>query len=160
MHWHPMTVHFPIALSIVAMGMYVYSLIQSDESTWRIGYLLHGFATLGAILAVLTGRSAGGESILTSDIDPIFQNHQILGYVILWLMAMLLLWQYLRIHKMQFKEKIALVCAYLIVLCTISYGSWLGGRMVYEKGIGVEPMQPQLQEQLDREQRSNPSETH
>ncbi|MEM7370717.1 MAG: DUF2231 domain-containing protein [Bacteroidota bacterium] len=139
-----MSVHFPIALSITAAGCYLYGLVQKDAAAWKGGYVLHIVATISSLIAILTGRSSRGDLELTPTLESLLQTHELTGYLLIWLLAMLLIWQYLRIRKMTRSEKGIFLLLYMLVLGILTYGSWIGGKMVYEEGAGVVPIEQQL----------------
>lgn len=137
MLWHPMSVHFPIALSCTALGLYLYGLLKEEQMVWKGAYVLHGLATVGAILAIFTGRDARSDLLMNPELESLLQTHELVAYLFVWLLAMLFVWQYLRVKRMPSSEKWIFILAYLFILGTMTYGSWIGGKMVYEEGAGV-----------------------
>jgi len=137
MDLHPAIVHFPIALLIAAGGFYLAARFREQATFYRAAWLLHVAGLAGSIAAVLTGRSAEGNLTLTSALEGLLENHQLLGYATAWLFALLAIWQYLRQGRGPVLEQWLFISAYFLALGVMAYGAWLGGQMVYQHGAGV-----------------------
>lgn len=138
---HPMSVHFPVALLLVAGIGYVVSQFKLTPFFQHLGYPLHVIGVGGCLLAVITGRIAQGEVVWEGEVAEVFQAHELLAYASLWWFGLMLLWKYLR-TKMKPAESWGFVLLFLIGLGILTYGASLGGEMVYEWGIGVQTNQP------------------
>jgi uncharacterized membrane protein len=148
---HPLIVHFPIALLFVAGGFYMYALIKSSESIFSTGSLLHLIGSLSFIVAILTGQQAESAVTHTHEIHEIITQHELLSYISIWVFALMYIWQMLRNKKFLQVEKLGFVGLFVIALCVMGYSAHLGGKMVYEKGAGVIPMQNELKKELQKE---------
>lgn len=135
---HPQTVHFPIALLIVAAGIYVFSLFSLQDFYRRVAYLLHALGLIGLVLATFSGRQA--EAMLiekTPEVEQLLFRHEWLAYTSIWLFAMMLVWQYLRAFKMKHVERLIFTLAFILFSGLLIYSSHIGGSMVYEHGVGM-----------------------
>ena len=144
MELHPATVHFPIALTFTAGACYLYALIRNSSQAGTFGFLLHAIGVGGMIAAVLTGRQAESQLVHTPSIQELVEPHESIAYLSLWLFAMMLIWQYLRRSRYQKIEQVLFTLVFWILLGVMGYGAHLGGKMVYEEGAGVKPLQEML----------------
>lgn len=147
---HPLIVHFPIALLFVAGGFYIYSLIKPSESTFSIGSLLHLIGGLSFIAAILSGQQAESAVTHTHEIHEMIEQHELLSYISIWVFGLMYIWQMLRNKKFLQLEKGGFVLLFTIMLGIMGYSAHLGGKMVYEKGVGVLPMQAQLKKEFNK----------
>lgn len=135
---HPVTVHFPIALMFVVLGLCLWQLVKDlspDIST--LTFYLFGISGLALLVTVLTGRSSSQDLMLSQELRKILDLHEILGYAVLWANGLLLIWMYLRHHRWKQSELAGFVIVLALVCGLMTYSAHLGGRMVYEFGAGV-----------------------
>lgn len=147
---HPLIVHFPIALLFVAGAFYLYSIIKSSESFFSIAAILHLVGGVSFIAAILTGQQAEAAVTHAPEIHEMIEQHELLSYISIWVFGLMYIWQMLRAKKFLQVEKIAFVTIFSVLLAVMAYSAHLGGRMVYEKGVGVEPMKVQLQQEFQK----------
>lgn len=150
--FHPMLVHFPIALLITCGALYLYDCIKPTSQIAKMAFLLHiiGIATL--LVGILSGQQAEGEVTHTAAIHDLIVWHARLSWISLWAFSLLLLWRYLRERKFAAAEKWIYALVFAGVLGMMGYSASLGGKLVFEEGAGVEPMKPQLKSQFQQEQ--------
>ncbi len=134
---HPATVHFPIALLLASLGFYAVHLWKQEEYYQRTGLLLHVIGVISMAVAVLTGNQAQSAVEDLPGLEDILQQHQISGFVLLWLLGMMLIWRYLRQKRMPKWEAWLFVGVYVAAMGLMAYSSHLGGTMVYEYGAGL-----------------------
>lgn len=89
------------------------------------------------VVSILTGRQAEGNLSLSPQLEALVDQHELMGYLSLWLMGMLLIWQYIRRKKEVQVEKILFVLIFGAGLALMAYGAHIGGEMVYEQGAGI-----------------------
>jgi len=126
---HHMTVHFPIALLFVAGGLYVFGLFHPKHPYSQTAFLLHVIGVIGIGVSVLSGNTIKGEIAPETEAYELLQQHQIVGYVLLWLFGMLLVWRYLRLKKIGKIEHWGFIGLFVAGLGVVVYGAWLGGQM-------------------------------
>ena len=80
--WHPLSVHFPIALLIFGTLSYIIALMMKGERWFFMAKILLLFGVLGAWLAIYTGNMADG--VVSRHIcDPtVLKDHEISAYVL------------------------------------------------------------------------------
>ena len=133
---HPLVVHFPIALLLTALGLDLLALIARRPSLHRVALWNLVLGTLGAGVAVLTGLQAEDIAKHSFEIWQVITLHKRLGIttLILGLMATGLR---LKTHDQLSARGRALALVLMVAMAgTLSFGAYLGGRLVYEFGVG------------------------
>lgn len=142
--WHPLTLHFPIALLLLAtVTKQVALLLQGNSALFwqRAGaYLLYA-GCLSAWLSIYTGGLA--EGIVSRKIcDPtILKDHEIAAYNLAYLFsAATVLELGLRFNLIKFQIKVLHWSVVLLMLAGsgfLIYAGHLGARVVYQQAGGV-----------------------
>jgi len=134
-HLHPMIVHFPVALFIMALVFELVSLILKNESTHKAAILMYVTAALMTPLVLRTGIWEAEKIGLS---HPILDQHRNFALWTMWisLMSLPILW-FLKREMSKYFRIIFLI--FLISTATfVSLTGDKGGRMVFEYGVGVE----------------------
>ena len=149
---HPLIVHFPIALLLVAPLLVFISLFAGAHARGlAIGaIILMLLGSAGAVVAVSTGEAAGELAMQTEQSGPVLHEHEELGefvrtyflvltgvYVLMVAIPWVLQWR-----KGTVVRKSVVVAGTLVFLAVYGYGmlkvvdtGHLGGRLVHEYGI-------------------------
>lgn len=131
---HPILVHFPIATWFLASIADIASLFTNEQVGWVAGVLLV-IGTITALLAMMTGLLELGKIDQQSPAIKIANQHMIL-IMISWSFYAVSL--FMRLNGTQIEQPgpiaISLSIIGLIFLCS---AGWMGGKLVYEYGIGV-----------------------
>lgn len=136
---HPMTVHFPVALLLAAFAVETLALLWPGRPhpAWhRVSLWNLCLGAAGAGAAVTTGRLAEAAAKHSFEIYEIMELHERLGFAVLWLAAGV---AGLRLLSRDRLGRIGRWAAWgaLAAACGImAYGAHLGGRLVYEFGVG------------------------
>ena len=77
------------------------------------------------------------------------EQHEMLGMISAWGFGLLVVWAYLRQKSEVLLEKMGFVTLFIGFAVVLGYGAHLGGKMVYEKGAGIAPMEQHLMKLLD-----------
>lgn len=140
---HPRIVHFPVALLISAAILGILALIWKGKRNtlkealfWN---LILGVA--GAILALISGLVEEKTLVHNDTIHSIMETHELLGFVFSGIFLAVLIWLFIRKPKMKTTEFSALVTILVLSSGLLGYSAHLGGKMVYEQGAGVFPME-------------------
>lgn len=150
--FHPIWVHFPVAALVLAGLAWLTSYVAEPSFLWKAGSWLMVSGLVGLIMAIITGRMAESKLIHTNQIHEQVILHERLGYVSLWLFGMLGIWLWLRTHRMARLEKAGFLLLYWVGVGVMAFGAHQGGELVYQKGAGVSPYQPYLEEIFQQEQ--------
>ncbi len=134
-HLHPMIIHFPIALFLMALALDILSFVTKKETFHQSALTLYVIAALLTPLVVRTGIWEATKIGLS---HPLLDEHRTFALWTMWtsLMSLPLLWlikkeapKYFRILFLVFLISTAIL---------VSIGADKGGRMVYEYGVGIE----------------------
>ena len=145
---HPVVVHFPLALLIVAPVLLVLALVVRP---WAKGLYLAALAlvvmgTVGAMVAASTGRAAGETVYGREAVEAVLRDHKRLAldtrawFMVLMpaLAAMLGIgWKWgARLHwTIKAGAMLAYLVAHLAGLSLLSRAGHEGGRLVHELGV-------------------------
>lgn len=136
-NFHPLVVHFTIALFAVSVLCDLLGWLFKKESLHTVGWwnLLFGF--FGALTTVVTGLVAEGSVGHNEAAHAIMQTHKTLGLIVLGTMAALFLWRVIR--RGQIPQKLLMV--YLLIgvagVGVMTAGAYYGGELVYTYGVAV-----------------------
>jgi uncharacterized membrane protein len=137
--FHPVVVHFPIALIIVGFFIEVISLFfRSEKCLSKAGFYLMIFGTLGAIVGWATGQFFT-DGPTQGEILKIYNSHKTAALVTMIIMitgTTFRTWLVLKKKEETDLKWIAFAC-YLLACVSVSYTGLLGGKMVYEFMIGL-----------------------
>lgn len=135
---HPATVHFPITLLFVVLGICLWRLAKNlAPEISQLSFYLLILSELALLLAILTGRSSGQSLVPSSGLKEVLDLHEILGYATIWANGLLLIWMYLRHQRWSRKELTGFVVALSLVCGLMVFSAHLGGKMVFEFGAGM-----------------------
>ncbi len=149
--FHPLTIHFPIVLFLLATLSVIVSLFRERKFFMDATYYLLGLAVLAGALAILTGRAQESVIAHNETIHELMELHQTLAYILIGLMSALFIWLYIRRNNFQKAEHISFVIIILAIAGLMSYQAHLGGQMVYHEGAGVKPMEKILEQGHDHQ---------
>jgi len=151
--WHPLIVHFPLALLLVGPWLALPALVKPREVARP--FLLCAFAVVllgaaGAIVARESGEAAAAVAMLSGDAEAVLHQHKELGESVGWVAgglaagfaALLFLPPLARWSAPLGRQR--LVVAVLLVTALVLAGlvtatGKLGGRMVHELGVMIDP---------------------
>ena len=133
---HPLIVHFPIALLIAALVFECLSLVFRVEA-WRVTArwcLVAG--AIGAAAAVASGLQAEKIAKHSFEIHQVMEQHEQFGIAVLVGSALLSIYGLVDLRRPIPFPRVAYVILLFLVTLTLSLGAHLGGRLVYEFGVG------------------------
>lgn len=133
-HWHPVVVHFPIALLLTALILQAAGLCWQKESWQEAAMTIYLIAALILPVVVRTGSFEMEHLKLH---HPVAEWHEELGEILLWtvlgslpVLGGIHLWR-----RKWFPAAFLVVLAAAGVLVGLT--AYNGGRLVYEYGVGV-----------------------
>jgi len=144
---HPAIVHFPVALLASAALFAVISLFRKSDFFKIAAFWNLLLGVTGAIAAVLTGLIEEQNLVHNEEVHQILVKHKFSGFAIMILSQILLTWYWIRKNKFSRNEYVLWVSSLVIGTAMIIYQGYLGGRMVFDKGAGVKPMELQMQKE-------------
>lgn len=145
---HPIVVHFPIALLITATFISFLAILYKSKRKELIT-VLYWILLLGGIsilIALFSGLYEAGRVVHNEAIHEIMEVHELLGYIITGAFSIIALWVIVRKQKIKIKELVVIAFLLLGSSSVLVYSAYLGGKMVYEQGAGVKPMEKMMLE--------------
>jgi uncharacterized membrane protein len=137
-HFHPVIVHFPIALLMVAFLLDALSyLFRKVNCLPKMAFWLLLLGTLGAIAAVLTGEFFTAE--LSGEVGKLLNSHEILAKFTMSLgIATSLLSSYAWWKHIE-RKMLNIVISFLMLVIAgmVAATGFFGGSMVYDFMIGI-----------------------
>ncbi len=133
---HPIVIHFPIALLLAALFIETLALLLKRPAWHRISLWNLFLGVLGAGVAVLTGRRAMATAKHSFEIGQVMELHERLGYLVLGIATAVLGWRLVKADSLSNRSR-WVVWLFLLAACGVMvFSAHLGGRMVYEFGVG------------------------
>jgi uncharacterized membrane protein len=83
---HPAIVHFPIALSLVALLLELLARHPRGRVLETSAGLLMVLAALGSVAAVLSGQAARDDAVAPAGVGPLIERHEEIGELAMWLL--------------------------------------------------------------------------
>ncbi len=133
---HPIVVHFPIALLLTALLLDALGFVLKRPGLHRIALWNLCLGTVGATVAVLTGLQAEDVAKHSFEIWQVMQLHKRLGITTLTIGLMTTAGRLRYRDQLSRRGRALTLLAMLVMTSTLTYGAYLGGRMVYEFGVG------------------------
>lgn len=139
--FHPLSVHFPIALLVVAFCFKTIALGYRREVWERGGTILLGLGVVAIWIAIFTGNLADG--IVSRQLcDPtVLKQHENLAWTTAYIFTAGLAVDLLRLLKFPLFKNLFFLISAVIILAVgtgyLVYVGHLGARLVYEQAAGV-----------------------
>ena len=131
---HPSIVHYPIALIPVAVAADLLGRVTGSRALAETGRTLMPVAAASAALAAATGLVAQEEAKAEGRAHDILVTHRNLNLSLTALTTALATWRWAEEEASPGYLALALAG-----IGALSYSAYLGGKMVYEHGVGVRP---------------------
>jgi len=135
-NFHPLFVHFPIALILSALLFDLLGLAFRRPGLHRVALWNLSLGTLGAGAAVLTGLQAEEMAKHSFEIWKILELHERLGIATLILGVIVVGGRWWMRNHLSTPARLLMTLGTLTMSCTVGFGAYLGGRLVYEFGVG------------------------
>lgn len=133
---HPLVVHFPIALLVTALALETVGLILRREACRRAAWWNLVLGALGAAAAALTGRAAAAAAKHSFEIHEVMTQHERLGYLVLGLAGAAVSWRFATRASSRRRDPWIGWALMVVLVGALAAGAHLGGRLVYEYGVG------------------------
>ncbi|MGM0377579.1 MAG: DUF2231 domain-containing protein [Bacteroidota bacterium] len=139
--WHPLSVHFPIALLSLATVLFIIGYFARKQNVTTMGKILLLLGTVGAWISVYTGSLA--DPIVTRKLcDPtVLESHENGAFTVAWIFTIasaLVIADYFQLfNKIRKLTQIAIIALLLIGSGFLAYTGHLGATLVYQQAAGV-----------------------
>ena len=131
---HPSLVHFPIALLPVAIGADLIAHVTGSRTLAAVGRTLMPVAAAGAAVAAAAGLVAAVEVRAEGEAEALLVTHRNMNLALTAVTAGMAAWR-----AREDEAGPGYLALGLAGLGALSYSAYLGGKMVYEHGLGVQP---------------------
>ncbi|MEG3148208.1 DUF2231 domain-containing protein [Sphingomonas sp. RT2P30] len=131
---HPALVHLPIALLPLAVGADVIGSMTKNDALLSFGQKAIGVAAVGAVGSAVTGLIAGEEVNVEGASEDMLITHRNLNFIATLVAGGIALWRCN--HR---KPNAAYLGVGAVGVGVLAYTAYLGGKFVYDVGVGVEP---------------------
>ena len=137
---HPLLVHFPVALLIAAALIDIVALLAGRRrSLGHMATILYVLGALGALVSWLSGRAAADSVAASGAASAILTDHADWATITLWFFGVYALLR-VGLWKLQFRTVLwtPMVVLGAVGLVLVFQSASLGGRLVFEQGVGVQ----------------------
>lgn len=131
---HPSLVHFPIALMPVAIGADLLARVTGSRRLAEVGRVLMPVAAASAAVSAAAGLVAAVEVNAQGKAGDLLVTHRNLNMSLTAVSALMAAWRW-----GEDEPSAGYLALGLAGLGALSYSAYLGGKMVYEHGVGVKP---------------------
>lgn len=131
---HPSIVHFPIAVLPLAIGADLLGRLTGSRALSQAGRALMPIAAAGAAVSAATGLIAQEEVNASGVAGDILVTHRNLNLSLTAITALMAVRRW-----GEDEAGTGYLALGLAGLGALSYSAYLGGKMVYEHGVGVKP---------------------
>lgn len=142
--FHPLIVHFPIALFILYIFFEVISLFTKTDFFNKAAALILFLGVITGLIASLTGNLAADTVV--DKFELVVKKHQEWATMTQWYFTFLLIFRFFLIFKQKFSGYIRygfVVLALFGIFMVYKTGHY-GGKLVYRYGIGTELIDKKL----------------
>lgn len=135
---HPRAVHFPIALSLAGVLFAALGLLGRKPNWFAYGQMSLLLGWLGTIAAIITGLFDQSAAPQTPEVLAVIDQHITAGIALLVAVGLALYWP-LRNKRLgdAGAARWGYLALLLLIAALVAVEGWLGGKLVYELGVGV-----------------------
>ncbi len=139
--WHPLVVHFPLAILLLAVVLFLAGIIFRRVFIENTGRLLFVLGTIGGWLAIITGTLA--DAVVSREIcDPtVLETHETNAYItaaLFSLISVVVILDYFGfLNRIKKLSLILLIGLSLAGTAFLTYTGHLGAKLVYQQAAGV-----------------------
>ena len=141
-NWHPLLVHFPIALLPIFFLLDFVGAIRGNKELRQVANYFLYLGTLSAVIAIFAGFSAAENVIHGSSVHAVMEIHELYGLIVTALALVLALWRFNNQYPQRLMANVLHQILSVLLCVFLSLGADLGGLMVYKYGVGVESSKP------------------
>ena len=135
-NWHPVFVHFTVALLSVSLGLFVLSLIVKCEQAVLVAKWNLWIGAGISLLTLAAGVYAYNTVAHDTPSHEAMTEHKNLALITLALLLPVVVWS-VRAHRQGKAVGIGFVTLFLLVGGMLASTAWHGGEVVYRYGLGV-----------------------
>ncbi len=130
---HPSLSHYPVALLPVSVGCDICGVWMNNDNYLTVGRMTMPMMAASAAVAGVAGILAQEEVIADDDGSEMLKTHRNLNLATLGITSAMAVYR-LRRHR----PSMIYLTLGIGATAMVAYSAYLGGKMVYQKGMGVE----------------------
>ncbi|MGQ9834409.1 MAG: DUF2231 domain-containing protein [Thermoanaerobaculaceae bacterium] len=136
---HPAVVHFPIALTFVALLFELLAFFPKLKSLSSASPLLLALAALSSVAAVLSGEAAKDAAVIPAAARKLVEQHEELGEKVMYALLVLAVLRLMlfRLERFSTWVRVVFLALLLAVAVAVGYNGKLGGELVFQHGVGT-----------------------
>ena len=136
-HFHPILVHFVIAPLIIAFVFDFLWIFKKEDFFQKFSWYNLNIAGTFGVLSIISGLIAEENVIFSEVSKEAFESHEEFAFIFIILLIIQVLWRIGLNGK--YPKKLMYVYYLLLItsLFSVIYTGYLGGKLVFEYGIGV-----------------------
>jgi len=134
---HPFLVHFPVGLLVASLAFEILGFSRRFNELIRAGWWTQLFGSIGIVLAVVSGLLAGNNLTLDPGAQGALDLHHQMTFASCAIFVVLLLWRISSRTEIPQRTRTAYLFLYVLGVILLLVGSWAGGVLVFEYGVGV-----------------------
>lgn len=134
---HPALVHFSVAFLIVGGACEALGHLARRDGWIGFGNPLILIGTISLVPTLVSGYIAANTTPLPDDALGLLASHERNGWFVLGVFVAALFWKAWNRGRLPERQRPLYAALLLAGVLLAAYSAFLGGRMVYERGIGV-----------------------
>lgn len=135
--FHPRFVHFPIALCIVGAAFVGYGVLRRQEQWARYGQISLVLGWIGILAAVITGLIDQTFAPDDAAVAALLNQHITAGIALVVTVGLAIYWPIRNKKLWHTPAKWGYIFLLVVIVLLVLVEAWLGGKLVYEHGVGV-----------------------
>ena len=142
---HPAIIHFPIVLSLVALLFEVVARHPRARSLEGAAGLLVLLAAVSSVVAVVTGNAAHDDAVVPPAAVALVARHEQIGELAMWTLLAVAAVRVALTWRGWFTGIVPWVYVLALALgaTLVGVNGYIGGKMVFDHGVGTGPVQRQ-----------------
>jgi len=160
---HPLIVHFPIAIVLIAVLSDLASIIMKKQTWLRYAtFGLYAVSALGAIAAFLSGRQAADLVEIPPAAYPVVSEHADLALITMVVLTGYAIVRYLFLWKewdLKTPVAVLLLIAGAVGFALVAETAEHGAELVFRYGVGVAVVQPSEHHEMSETMDNEPAKT-
>lgn len=140
--FHPRLVHFPIALTLAGALFVVLGLGRREERWIHHGQITLVLGWLGVIAAVISGLIDQSFAPPDAAITTVLNQHITAGIALFVAVGLALYWPLRNKQLWRTRARWGYVALLGIIVALVIIEAWLGGKLVYDFGVGIKTTGP------------------
>ncbi len=149
---HPVINHFTIALITISVLLDIIGLISKKESFHKAAWYNFIVGAIAGLFTVITGLIAEVSVAHGEAAHEIMETHETLGFIILGLVLILLIWRIITRGNFPVKGSAIYIVIAILTVGTIFVNGFYGGEMVFKHGVAVQTQQVSTEETQQHEE--------